>query len=938
MKDRSSDRPFSSSERTCPRCDGPVYRIPRRDIDLLVSIFIPVRRYRCDSMDCGWEGTVREKKSFLKKMTRVSDQKTNTMEPNRESREESPVPIDHAPENLQVTPSSSIPVLLVENDPVLAKRILKALGGAENWSFHVEWVTQLSEALERLNKNGIEIILLDLSLPDVQGIPVFEQVFQASPHSIILILSSVLDEVPALQAVHLGAFDSLDKSRLDKHWLPRSIGSAIERKNALNALQNSEARFRAMSDDPCIGVAVSDEQDVCIYTNEAYQKISGLTFEQAQGPHWSETIHPEDRERFLSEYHRSTRDKASIRSEVRFLQKEGSEVWTRVTISPILNGTTLCGHLLKVEDLTRKKAAKRSLKALEEKLFEEKERARVSFSLINDAVLITDNGNNVTYLNPVAETMTGWSCEEALGHPLPEVFNIIDGTTDQESLNPEKPIIDEKRHQGPGNDCVLIHREGIRSKIAFSKTAIQNRSGQISGTVIVFCEPVETLDSQLNRFHLSQHDFLTGLPNRVLLMERLSQAVARARRNQKQVALMCLYLDDFKKITDSLGHTIGDQLLRSVSVRLSACIRNTDTICRQGGNEFVILLSEIEHQQEAVQVTERLISAFSTPHPVGMHEHPLALNIGISIYPDDGTNEETILANAETALHHAKSSEKNSYQFFRADMTSREVRRLSIESSLQRALEQGEFMLQYQPKINLASGSMTGSEALIRWRDPNRGIVYPADFVSVAEECGLIVPIGRWVLREVCRQAQFWRDSGLRALPVSVNISPVEFRDKHFLEGVVQILKDSGLPPRYLELELTESVLMHETEDSLMVLKALDEMGVQIAIDDFGTGYSSLSDLKRFSIHTLKIDQSFVREIATDEESASIVRAVIGMGKNLRQRVIAEGIETHEQMAYLRTLQCDGGQGFYFSHPLSTENFELMLVSGNDDPTQKRLD
>jgi len=360
-----------------------------------------------------------------------------------------------------------------------------------------------------------------------------------------------------------------------------------------------------------------------------------------------------------------------------------------------------------------------------------------------------------------------------------------------------------------------------------------------------------------------------------------------------------------------------------------SCVRITDTVCRQGGDEFVILLAEIERLQDAALIAEKLITAFTVPHLVSGHELHVTLSIGISVYPDDSLNAESVMQNADTAMYHAKACGRNNYQFFTADMNANAVRRLSVENSLRRALKHGEFKLHYQPQIDISSGEMTGCEALIRWLDPEFGMIYPVHFVSIAEECGLIVPIGRWVMREACRQVKAWLDSGLDAVPVSVNISAVEFRHKNFLEGVSQILKETGLAPCYLELELTEGILMHDAEASALVLEALKRMGLKLAIDDFGTGYSSLSYLKRFPIDTLKIDQSFVRDIATDTDGATIVSAVIGMGKNLNQRVIAEGVETPDQLDFLRTQRCAVGQGYLFGHPASAEDFARFLVTGN---------
>lgn len=592
-------------------------------------------------------------------------------------------------------------------------------------------------------------------------------------------------------------------------------------------------------------------------------------------------------------------------------------------------GDTLRGYVQTVEDITERKVVESVLRAAEESLFAEKERAEVTLNSIGDAVLTTDMLDNVTYLNLIAEAMTGWTREEALGRPLAEVFRIVDGTTRQAALNPALRAIAENKTVGLAADCALIRRDGLETPIEDSGAPIHSRDGRIEGAVLVFHDVSESRGMKLKMTHLAQHDFLTGLPNRVLLTERLSQAIGLADRHRKQVGLMFLDLDYFKYVNDSLGHAIGDQLLKSVAERLSGCVRGTDTICRQGGDEFVILLAEMEQPQDAANVAEKLLAALALPQHIGGHELHVTLSIGISVYPEDGADAEMLLQNADTAMYAAKAAGRNNYQFFRAEMNASAVRRLMLEHGLRRALRQGEFLLHYQPQFDLASGVMTGTEALIRWQDPELGLIYPEQFIPVAEESGLIVPIGRWVLREACRQVRAWLDAGLLAVPVAVNISAVEFRRKDFLEGVALILKETGLAPHYLELELTESILMRDAEASISVLKALKAMGLQLAIDDFGTGYSSLSYLKRFPIDTLKIDQSFVRDIATDADDATIVSAVIGMGRNLKRRVIAEGVETPEQFSFLRSRQCAQGQGFRFSHPLPAEDFGHLLVNGN---------
>ena len=807
-------------------------------------------------------------------------------------------------------------VLLVEDDPADAASIQAALADTGEPRFRVEWVTRLSDALERLGTEGIEVILLDLTLPDGQGIETFDQVHRAAPKALILVLSGSTDEEAPRLALQRGAHDYLAKGHIDAHWLPRALGYVIERKAAREGLRDSEARFRAMSDASPLGIFVSDAQGGCTYTNAAYHKISGLTSGQTLGTKWSTAVHPDDRPRVLEEWHDAARSREPFETEFRFLREDGSVVWTRVNGAPMRDGAWSHGHVQTVEDITERKSTEIVLRTAEEAIVEEKERAQVTLNSIGDAVLTTDLVGNVTYMNPVAETMTGWACAQALGRPIPEVLTIIEGKTRNTAANPALRAIEANRTVALTRDCLLIRRDGSESPIEDSAAPIQNRDGQVIGAVIVFHDVSQARAMALKMSHQAQHDFLTGLPNRVLLNERLSQAIGLAQRHRKQVALLFLDLDQFKHINDSLGHSIGDEVLQAVAACLNGCVRTTDAVCRQGGDEFVILLTEIKSPQDAAHVANNVLAALTAPQRIGGRELHVSVSIGISVYPDDGATAETLTQNADTAMYHAKANGRNGFQFFRAEMNTRAVRRQFVEGSLRRALKEREFLLHYQPQIDLASGAMTGAEALIRWRDPDLGLIYPADFVPIAEECGLIVPIGRWVLHEACRQARAWLDAGLLAVPVAVNISALELRHEGFLESVALILKETGLPSRYLELELTESVIMHEAESSAAVLEGLRAMGVRLAIDDFGTGYSSLSYLKRMPINTLKIDQSFVRDIVTHADGATIVAAVIGMGKNLNQRVIAEGVETDVQLAFLRGRQCEVGQGFHFSRPL----------------------
>jgi len=567
-------------------------------------------------------------------------------------------------------------------------------------------------------------------------------------------------------------------------------------------------------------------------------------------------------------------------------------------------------------------------KTAEELLFTEKERAQVTLDSIGDAVLSTDLEGKVTYLNVVAEKITGWTREEAIGKDIDEVFVIIDGGTREPCANPLRTAITKNRTVGLTPNCILIRRDGAEFAIEDSAAPIHDQHGLATGAVIVFHDVSVARALGAEMSHLAQHDILTNLPNRTLLQDRLTQAIATASRNDFQIAVLFLDLDGFKHINDSLGHATGDRLLQLVAKRLLAAVRTSDTVCRLGGDEFVILLSEVAHAGDAGVKAGKILSALSAPFEMEQITLRVTGSIGVTTYPVDGQSAELLIRNADLAMYQAKDKGRSNYQFFEKGMNIRAVERQSIEGDLRCALERDEFVMHYQHKIDLNTGGITGVEALVRWQHPERGLVGPLQFISVAEDCGLMLPIGKWVLRESCRQAKAWQDAGLPAIEMAVNVSSVEFRNDEFLAGISTILKETGLESRYLELELTESVLMQHAEFSVPLLQKLKAMGVRLAVDDFGTGYSSLSYLRQFPIDTLKVDQSFIHEINAETDEATIISAVINMGCRLKHRVIAEGVETAEQLAFLQAHGCDEGQGYYFSRPMpAAETAKLLELS-----------
>ncbi len=571
-------------------------------------------------------------------------------------------------------------------------------------------------------------------------------------------------------------------------------------------------------------------------------------------------------------------------------------------------------------------------KVMEEALFVEKERALVTLSCIGDAVICTDVSGRITFLNVVAERLTGWSFQEAAGRPMAEVCRILDGRSRGPTLIPTGTPPSQGETERPVTNSCLVRRDGLEVPVEDSVASIRNREGYSIGTVVVFRDVSAARAMSLEMTRSAEHDFLTGLPNRTLLNDRISQGVAVARRRKKKLAVLFLDLDGFKHINDSLGHQIGDKVIQSIARRLVDCARCSDTVSRQGGDEFIVLLSEIQQAEDAAIAARRMLEMVTEAHSIDGHDLHVTTSIGIGVYPDDGEDAETLIKNADTAMYQAKENGRHGYQFFRAAMNDRAVERQSLEEGLRRALERHEFALHYQPKINFTTGAITGAEALLRWMHPTRGWVSPAQFIPVAEDCGVILSIGNWVLRQACDQAQAWLDAGLPPTTMAVNVSAKEFRHENFLQGLAAILRETGLDPRALELELTESVLMKHAESAASILHAVRERGVQVAIDDFGTGYSSLSYLQKFPVDALKIDQSFVGRIATASDDASIVTAVISMARSLKLRVVAEGVETLEQTEFLKARLCDEAQGYYFSRPVPPEQFANLLRTGIPAP------
>jgi diguanylate cyclase (GGDEF)-like protein len=428
--------------------------------------------------------------------------------------------------------------------------------------------------------------------------------------------------------------------------------------------------------------------------------------------------------------------------------------------------------------------------------------------------------------------------------------------------------------------------------------------------------------------HLAHHDGLTGLPNRILFNDRLSQALIEATRHERLAAVLFLDLDRFKTINDTLGHEVGDQLLKAVAGRLSECLRAGDTVARLGGDEFALILPDIAHVDNVSRIAEKIQSSFGRPFHIGRRDLFVTASIGITLYPFDDNNIDGLLKNADIAMYRAKEHGRNNYQYYTAEMNAKALERLTMENQLRHALDRDELVLHYQPQVDLTSGEICGVEAMLRWQHPEFGLVRPDQFISLAEETGLIVPIGEWVLATACAQNQAWRAAGLKSVSIAVNLSPRQFNQPDFPGTVRRLLAGSGLEAGCLELELTENIMMQHVETTTRALQELSALGVRFSIDDFGTGYSSLSYLKRLPIHSIKIGPNFMRDVTTSAADAALVVTIIALAHSINIKVVAEGVETKEQLVFLRTHRCDTMQGFYFSKPVPPEEFARLLREG----------
>ncbi|MBV8659641.1 MAG: EAL domain-containing protein [Burkholderiales bacterium] len=806
------------------------------------------------------------------------------------------------------------PSILIVDDQAGTILLLKeAIGDLGN----VFFATSGGGALAFVAKQVPDVVLLDIEMPGLDGYAVCRAI-KSDPRLKdvdIIFVTSHDNDVNELHALSMGGADFLPKplnvpiarARIKAHLALRLKTKllTLARQDLEDVVQNLPAFVAHWNADL--------QNDLC---NDASGNWFSVPAAQMLGMHLR-TVLGETNYLAIEAQLQAVLRGENVSFDLTLQRRDGQLLYGQVSLVCRHQATFDAGFLMLITDVTERKLAELAL-------YDEKERIRITLNAIGDAVIATDAEGIVTFLNPIAESMTGWMGKEVIGQPIEYVMQLRDVGTNQPVQNPVRLALKEQRVVGMALNCALLRRDGRLFDVEDSAAPIFDHTGTIIGTIIVFHDVSEARAMAIKMTHLANHDALTSLPNRMLLQDRTQQALFQASRNGSRVAMLLLDLDHFKSINDSLGHTTGDHLLQQIANRLKDALRSCDTVSRQGGDEFIVLMPELESIEQIGKLAARLLHVVSEPYWVGETRFDLSVSIGIGTYPDDSADLEALYRHADAAMYRAKQEGRNRFLFFSPEIEEAMAARHLLERHMRAAVERADFEVHYQPKIDANTGQTVGAEALVRWRNSEGKLISPAQFIPLAEETGLIVPLGHFVLRQACLHAKRWHDAGFE-IRIAVNVSAVQFADSTFIETVRQVIEETEIEAEFLELEITEGVLAKDVEDTLISIGELKAQGVSIAIDDFGTGYSSLTYLKQFPIDVIKIDQSFVREMLFDKSSAAIVQAIVNMAIGLDLRLVAEGVEEEEQSQGLLALGCHIMQGYLYGKPMPFDDMTRFL-------------
>jgi diguanylate cyclase (GGDEF)-like protein/PAS domain S-box-containing protein len=793
-------------------------------------------------------------------------------------------------------------VMIVDDDRFMRLTFQDVL---EADGFNTALAPDGESAIKMFKKLQPDLILLDLLMPGKDGFETCREIrgMREGAYTPIMMVTGLGDTDSIHRAFDAGATDFISKP-FNPDLLVYRIRYMLRASLSTNNLAQSEARLANAQRIACLGNWEWDLEAGTIWGSEEMFRIMGMNGHSTITDFQSflSAIYNPDRARVEAYLLDAGRDNTPCAVEFRIMLADdklrivfmhGEASATAVGDNHRLEGT--------LQDIT-------AIKQVEERLVMLKE----AVDCLPIGITISDVNNRIVYTNPAEAMMHGCSMEELINGDIRR----IDG------LNLDKALMSDAI-----DSTGVWRREGINMRssgeefpVQLSSIVVKNAEESCLGMVTV-CEDITSRKMAEEKIrHLAYYDSLTGLPNRAAFLERLQHALSLAQREGRQFGLLFIDLDNFKDVNDTQGHDFGDKLIREVAARLAACMRESDSLARLGGDEFVIVLTAISDQESAALAAKRLLSIFESPFQLECRQIYTSASIGIALYPDDGPDADTLFKCADTAMYHAKTAGKANFRFFSAEMNRRLTHRVALESSLRQGMENQEFFLHYQPQWDLKATRMLGVEALLRWQSPDLGPMMPSEFIPFAENSGQIIGLGEWAMRAACMQARAWALAGLGELKMSVNISGMQFRQPDFLETVGRIIRETGIEPEALELEFTESVVMEQADKTIATLQSLKSMGLRLSIDDFGTGYSSLSYLKHFPIDRIKIDRSFVVDLDQNSDDAAIVEAIISMAHSLNLKVVAEGVETRDQLHFLRARNCDEVQGFHLAVPMSAED------------------
>ena len=702
--------------------------------------------------------------------------------------------------------------------------------------------------------------------------------------------------------------------------------SAIARDITLRKRAEEQLKLQsAVLEAAANAIVITDFEGTIVWANHAFTAMTGYSKEEALGNNLRLLKSGAQPESYYAELWSTISSGKVWQGEIVNRRKDGKTYTEEMTITPVSRdvGNPADRYFIAIkQDITERRRA-------EEELYRAHQMLQTILNTIPQRVFWKDR--NCTYVG----CNRAFATDAGLNNPAEIIgksdFDLVWSET-AEVYRTDDKLVMEQGSAKLGYEEIQDRADRGRVWLRTSKLPLWDREGKVIGVIGTYEDITARKLAEERVQYLAYYDALTGLPNRTLLQDRLAKALAGARRRKDKVAILFLDLDRFKDINDSLGHSVADLLLQEVAERLKTWAREQDTVARVGGDEFLIVLTGLKDVADAAVATERIVNLMTAEFVVQGHSLSIGCSVGISIFPEHGADGETLIKNADAAMYSAKDNGRNNFRFFTADMNAQVVERLTLENSLRLALDKKELFLVYQPQMDIATGRITGLEALLRWQHPDLGLVPPDKFIRIAENSGLILPIGEWVVRTACRQARKWQDEGLPAVSVAVNVSAIQFRQDGFCELIRRVLHETGLAPQYLELELTESLLLANANLMLSVVQELKAIGVTLAIDDFGTGYSSFSYLRQFRVSKLKIDRVFIRDVAVNPDDAAIASAIISMAKSLHLKVIAEGVEDEAQMSFLRAHQCDEIQGYYFSKPLAVDKVADKLRPHSPEP------